>query len=370
MKNRHAILLILLPVCVFLWAFITYPKAWGTGAVNKADDAAEKGLFDSDEILQVTLKGNIRDLLNDRTDKATLFPVELSYKNEDSSDVFIPIMAKTRGHFRRMRGNCTYPPILLQFEKEGAHQQTIFREQQKLKLVMPCRGDQYVVREWLAYRMYNLVTPFSFRARLVKVKLEDERNKRSPEPFYGILLEEESQMAKRNNGAVVEDKLQPQQIEQEAFLKMAVFQYLIGNTDWSVQYLQNIKLVAVDEGSPIIAVPYDFDHSGLVNAPYAKPAEELLMSSTRERRYRGYCVQDLNVFNDVLAEYRRLKDDLYGLFTEEDLMDQKSVKSTLQWLDGFYATINNPKAWQKDLAYPCDKSGTGNVIIRGLKEEK
>jgi len=258
---------------------------------------------------------------------------------------------------------------LIQFAKKGPQLNTLFSDQHKLKLVMPCTGDEYVIREWLAYKIYNLVTPYSFRARLVKVKLEDEKFKKPIDPFYGILIEEEKQMAKRNKSVIVEKNLQPKQIKEEAFFKMSVFQYLIGNTDWSIQYQQNIKLVSPGSGDSIIAVPYDFDHSGLVNAPYAYPAEELLMSSVRERRYRGYCVQDLKKYEEVLAEYNLLKNDLYSLFTSCDLLDQRYVRSTMQWLDDFYKTISNDKAWHKDFSYPCDKNGTGNVVIKGLKED-
>jgi hypothetical protein len=330
---------------------------------------SEKGLFDTDLVFQITLKGNIRELLNDRTKDPKLFPLTLSYKKEDSTESLIPVQVKTRGHFRRLKENCEYPPLMIQFPKQGPKLLTVFRGQQKLKLVMPCVNDEYVIREWLAYKIYNLLTPYSFKARLVKVKLEDDKNKRSVAPFYGILLEEEKQMAKRNHVIVVNKNLQPKQINIEAFFKMSVFQYLIGNTDWSIQYQQNIKLVSVDSFAAPIAVPYDFDHSGLVNASYAMPAEELQMSSVRQRRFRGYCVQDLNIYNDVLAEYNRLKNDVYNLFTSCALLDQKYLKSTLQWLDDFFKTINNTKAWQKDFAYPCDKNGTGNVVIKGLKED-
>ena len=106
-----------------------------------------------------------------------------------------------------------------------------------------------------------------------------------------MLLEDENKMAKRNGGISITRKMRPNQTEPNTFLTMAVFQYLIGNTDWSVQYMQNIKLVAADSIAVPVAVAYDFDHSGMVNAPYAKPAEELRMSSVRERRYRGYCIR-------------------------------------------------------------------------------
>lgn len=329
-----------------------------------------RGLFDSDEILQVKLNGKLKELLNDRESaNPQRFPFSLSFTNEQGAETLMPVEVSTRGHFRRMKQNCTNPPMLIRFPATGPHLSTIFKTQHKLKLVLPCAGEEYIVREWLLYKIYNLLSPKSFKARLVKIQLTDERNKKPVNPVYGILLEEETQMAIRNQATVVETKLRPQQTETSSFLTMSVFQFLIGNTDWSVEYLQNIKLMTPQTGGAPITVAYDFDHAGLVGAPYAQPAEELQMSSTRERRYRGYCIKDLSVFNPVLAEFNRVKADIYKLYTDCKFLDEKYIKSTLRYLDEFYATISNTKAWQRAFAYPCDKNGTGNVIIKGLKEE-
>jgi alpha-N-acetylglucosamine transferase len=234
---------------------------------------------------------------------------------------------------------------------------------------MPCRGDEYIVREWLLYKLYNLVTPKSFKARLVKIELDDTQKKKKTNPFYGILLEDDVQMAKRNNMIIVHNEtLKMQQTEREIFLQMAVFEYLIGNTDWSVTYLQNVKLIARDSLAVPYTVPYDFDHAGMVNAPYALPAEELQMRSVLERRYRGFCITDMQQFAPTFALYNGLKDAIYKLYTSSPLLDAKYLKSTIQYLDEFYNTINNGKKVLTDFGYPCDKNGTGNVIIKGLRE--
>ncbi len=146
---------------------------------------------------------------------------------------------------------------------------------------------------------------------------------------------------------------------------MAVFEYLIGNTDWSVQYLQNVKLLAKDSFAIASTVAYDFDHAGIVGAPYAKPADELLMSSTRERRYRGYCVTDMNKFNDAFALFNQLKKAIYDVYANP-LLEPGYAKSTAKFLDEFYETINNPKGVKAAFGYPCDPNGTGNVVIMGL----
>jgi hypothetical protein len=150
---------------------------------------------------------------------------------------------------------------------------------------------------------------------------------------------------------------------------MAVFEYMIGNTDWSVQYLQNIKLVAADASGVPTTVPFDFDHSGMVNAPYAQPAEELQMSSVLERRYRGYCVTDMKMFDGTIALFNRLKKDFYAVYTSCPLLDAKYVKTITKYMDEFYATINSPQKMKDAFSYPCDPNGTGNLIIKGLKED-
>jgi hypothetical protein len=330
---------------------------------------SEKDLFESDEILSITLKGNIRELLNDRQDDSKYHPITLACRDKDSNEVSIPVQMKTRGHFRKLKGNCNYPPLQISFPADVSRLSSVFKGQTKLKLVMPCVGDDYIIREWLVYKIYNLITAKSFRARLVKINLNDPKSKKQPTSFYGFLIEDEKHMAARNKATAVEQKLRPEETQQDVFLTMAVFQYLIGNTDWSVQYLQNIKLLKTDASPQLITVPYDFDHAGIVNAPYARPAEQLLMRSVQERRYRGYCIGDLKVFEKPIALFNRIKNDIYNLYTKNNILDEKYIKSVTKYLDEFYATINNPKAWQKDFAYPCDKNGTGNVVIRGLKED-
>lgn len=329
---------------------------------------SEKTLFDSEEIIQINISGDIKTALNDRAAKPKKHPVSLSYNKEDNSQISIPVDLQTRGNFRRMKENCNYPPLWVHFPKTGEHLNSPFKEQNKIKLVMPCGSDEYLIHEWLVYKLYNLITPLSFRARLVKVKLEDAKMKKPAEPFYAILLEEEKQMAKRNNMLAVDKGLRPQDTQADPFLLMAVFEYMIGNTDWSVQFLHNVKLLSNDDKAKPITVPYDFDHAGIVSAPYAMPAEELQMNSVRERRFRGYCIQDMKVFDPVMDRFNSLKKDIYNLYKSCELLDTKYLKSTLQFLDEFYETINNPKEWQKEFLYPCDPNGTGNNVIKGLKE--
>ena len=341
-----------------------------TGSAQDSHPPAA-GLFDSDQVLNIRLSGNLRELLKDKSDEMQYHDMALSYVASDSSLVSIPLKIKTRGHFRRTQGNCTYPPLLLSFSKGHTPKNSLFHNQDKMKLVTPCTGDKYVVREYLVYKLYNLINPKSFRARLVKVVYDDTVKAKKSQPLYGILLEDEDQMARRNNTVIVKGRLvKPERTRQEEFLKMAVFEYMIGNTDWSVQYYQNIKLIAADSMSIPTTVPYDFDHAGIVEAPYANPAEQLLLNSTRDRRYRGYCVSSMPAFNDIFALFNRLKEDIYAVYTKCPWLEDSYKMNTVRFLDEFYKTINNPISAKSEFTYPCDKDGTGNVVIKGLNKSK
>jgi hypothetical protein len=327
-------------------------------------------LFDADEVMELTLRCDLKTVFKDRGDNSQYHPAIIQ-NQADQNAINIPIKIKTRGHFRKMPSNCKYPPLLLNFAKSSTPTNSVFAGQDKVKLVTPCRGDEYVIHEYLVYKLYNLITPKSFKARLVKVIYQDTVKNKSSDPYYGILLEEEKQMAIRNLSRSMEKiGLRPESTQKEDFLKMAVFEYMIGNTDWSVQFQQNIKLIYDDSTSIPITIPYDFDHAGIVRAPYAEPAEELQMSSTLQRRYRGYCIPEMNQYTEVFETFNQLKDDFYAIYDGNPLLSSSYQKQTLKFLNQFYVIINDPEKAREAFSYPCDKSGTGNIIIKGLKKHE
>lgn len=326
--------------------------------------------FDADEVIVLNLRGDLKTVFNDRGDDPQYHSATLQYK-ADLDTINIPIKIKTRGHFRKISTNCKYPPILLNFKKSTIPKNSIFEGLDKVKLVTPCQGERYVIHEYLVYKLYNLITPKSFKARLVKVIFQDTVKNKSSIPYYTILLEAEKQMAKRNQSSPMKKiGLRPEATQREDFLKMAVFEYLIGNTDWSVQYQQNMKLFTTDSTSLPIVIPYDFDHAGIVRAPYANPAPELKLSSTLERIYRGYCMPEMTQFTAVFETFNQLKADFYALYDGNPLLSSRYQRQTLTFLDQFYETINDPKKAKKVFSYPCDRSGTGNIVIKGLKKDK
>ena len=326
-------------------------------------------LFDPINVIGLTLSGDLNSVFKDRKDSPDYHPVTLSYQDRDEW-INIPIKIKTRGHFRKSSSNCKYPPLLFNFPKKSLSENSIFSGQDKLKLVTPCQGDQYILHEYLVYQLYNLFTERSFKTQLVRVTYLDSLKKKKPMIYYGMLIEDEDQMAMRN-ASVMTKKIgwRPAEIQREDFLQMAVFEYMIGNTDWSVQYQQNTKLIMKDNSAAPIAVPYDFDHAGIVRAPYAKPALELQLSSTVNRRYRGFCIKDMEELKGTFDQFNRLKESIYGLYINNSLLNEGYRNQTIKFLDQFYETINDPEKAKNAFTYPCDSSGTGNVVIKGLKKQ-
>ena len=318
-------------------------------------------LFTSDDILHLTVTGALRELFNDRADASSWHSVSIEYKTE-SETVTLGLKAKTRGHFRKDKANCKLPPLMLSFS--GANTKgTLFENQDKLKLVMPCRGDEYIVREYLVYKLYNLVTPKSFNARLAHITFKDS-GKMKDETFYCFLIENEDKMALRNFGVIISQKMPMENISRLEFTRMAIFQYLIGNTDWSTIYEQNIKLLFANP-NPVYPVPYDFDHAGIVDAPYAATWPELGISSPRQRIYRGYCNNFTDDFTQAIGFFNGIKKEIYALYEKCDLLSKSYTRSTIRYIDDFYDDINDGNAIENIFNLPC-RTKT-RVEIKGLK---
>ena len=324
-------------------------------------------LFQEENILHFKIEANFREILKHRSNDTLSYKTVLSYKKNDNNEINIPIKMKVRGNFRRQSGSCSFPPLLLNFQKKKQQDSTIiFYGQDKLKLVTHCQSDEYVIREWLVYKLYNLITDKSFRVRLVRVDYVDPFNHGTKETHYGFLLENESVMARRNHAFILNKKMRPMETtNHDEFIKMAIFEYMIGNTDWSVPYLHNIRLLSTDSTKAPYAVPYDFDYSGIVSAPYAIPPEELEISSVRVRLYRGFCTP-YTEFEEPIKLFNTLKDKFYSIYMNCSLLNNKYIKQTTRYLDEFYKTINNEKLRIYQFGLPCTINGKKNIIIKGF----
>ncbi len=347
-----------LPLLFLLFFVICY----GLQAQTQADSVA---FFSSDSLLHIKLRGEVRQLFADRKSESTYFPFSLIYQQD--SLVEVPLRVRTRGHFRLQRGNCRYPPLLLNFAKRNTPEHSIFAGQDKLKLVMPCQGEDLVMREYVVYKIFNLISNYSFRVRLVEITFIENQREKTHGPFMGFVIEEDKAMASRNQAKLFKrDKLRGNKLSRAEYLCMSVFQFMIGNTDWSTEYRHNIKLLVTEEKPLPIPVPYDFDHAGLVNAPYAKPAEALNLRDVRTRRYRGFCLDQLSELDETLEKFSNVKSVILQFVNDFPYLNRKNRDDIMAYINSFYSLIDDEDYRVDAFSYPCLPNGTGNVIIQGL----
>jgi hypothetical protein len=313
-------------------------------------------LFQSDEPLFLTLSMDIKTVIHDIEEKED-HPAEISYTDQEGKKITLPLKIKVRGNFRKDPNHCDFPPLRLNFS-DTLLENTIFEGQDKIKLVTHCRSrkdlyEQNVLKEYLAYKLYNLFTEESFSVRLVHLTYADTKGKLDTLEKMAILIEPNQHMARRNGCEILEvENIQQERTNRKKINVMSVFQYMIGNTDWSVPALHNVILLKEDQKAIPIAVPYDFDWCGLVNAPYAKPAEQLPIESVSTRLYRGFCRPDAEL-QLALDEFRQRKEEIYQTCRNVPFLTAKELSKIINYIDQFFETIENPKAVEGEFHRNC-----------------
>ena len=316
---------------------------------------ADAPFFASQDPIDVTLTANIGKIRGDKAANAPWRPATLSYTAPEGTVVTVPIKARTRGIWRlRM---CDFPPLRLNFSGQSA-KGTLFTKLDKPKLVSYCQNrdnyEQYVLQEYQLYRVYHLLTPASHKARLMKLAYADSADGKVRARRYGFLLEEPSALAARLGGTVQAQKgASPRDLEPQSSALFGVFQYFIGNTDFSVAALHNVELLFTGQGD-IVPIAYDFDFAGAVSARYATSDERLNLPNVRQRLFRGYCT-DPAAYDKAFAVFNEKKPQIYALYSDSvgKLMDRGAVKETLRYFDEFYETINNKRAAKRSIVDSC-----------------
>ena len=234
-----------------------------------------------------------------------------------------------------------------------------FNEFNELKFVDNCRDgisyEQYLFLEYYAYKIYNLITPYSFRVRLLKVEFIDTGRKNKSRINYAFVIEDEKQMAQRLNAInFLKQNIHSENTNREMTTILGIYQYMIGNTDWSIPALHNIKLIKVNDVSlpEPIAIPYDFDYSGIVNATYAIPGDNLPIKEVRERYFLGFC-RESEEFEIAFQVFNQKKDQVIDMLESSDFLENRFRNETINFLEQFYAIINNRGAVGREFIQNC-----------------
>ena len=326
-----------------------------------AETVKPEKLFKNISELEITLTGPWRSLKKNKK-KDGRFPAKLAYQNPDGSHVDIDIEVAPRGITRRMKV-CAFPPLKVFFDKEKT-KNTIFRGNRSLKLVSYCqphsRFEQYYLKEFLSYQVYNLITKLSFRARPAIVEYIDSEQKIKTIQRFSFFIEDIDDVAKRNKQQKHKNgKIRAADLDALQTSYFSLFQLLIGNLDWSATTASetepcchNSRIISAVGQLPKYVIPYDFDSSGLVNTHYAMPPEGIKLKNIRERLYRGYCAHNQKLA-EAAAHFQQQKTKILDLFINNSRLNAKTRENALEYIEGFYAILNNPQRFQREIIDKC-----------------
>lgn len=332
---------------IFLAALL-FSGVWGINPACAQHFINKASFFSDTAMVNSSLSVDMKKLMVHKDIEGKIFPAVFSCKIGDSIRVNEPINIEVRGHFRR--GYCYLPPLKLIYKQNPSGAFYNFKDLKMVSACMPTRSDdQNLLKEFLIYKLYNLLTEKSFRVRLLNMNYLDSAGKKKPITEHAFLVEDIKDLAKRNACKEMKDaKFAAAATERRQMTIAAVFEYMIGNTDWSVPGGHNIRLIKLkdDALSRPLVVPYDFDFSGLVNSPYAAPDERLGLENVRQRLYRGLpgTTEELS---PVFELFNKQKESIYAVINNFKLLSPASKKEMTHYIDGFYETINNPAEMKK-----------------------
>ena len=267
---------------------------------------------------------------------------KIAYKNDEGTMIEKKVEIRSRGNVRKQI--CYLPPIRIDFTDED-YQVDLFNEFGKVKLVSTCKvaanHEPYVIKEFLAYKIYELLTEFSFKTYSLKINFIDSEGKRKPFSSYSFIIEDIDKVAERNNAVEVENQgLLPVHMDRQTMNLFSMYQYLIGNVDWHIPNLHNVKLIkSLDHKKPSpLPIPYDLDYCGLVNTNYSVPREGIPIESVTERYWIGNCLQD-GEYEDVIQVFLDKKEDILKLFEDCEFLEKYNKTTSVRYIDQFFQLI-------------------------------
>jgi len=321
--------------------------AWSGETVPGRGERAP--LFAGTTTLEVELETDLRALRHPRREPGFQPGVLRWHLDGESGEEVVGVMP--RGRYRLDRENCQFPPLFLQFPEDASGP---FAKQRVVPVTTHCQPSnrQYVVQEYLAYRTYAQLTEYSVSVRLARTRYVDASGRARPLETLSFFMEHFDALGARVGGTMIDSsELRPDESEPHATALVDLFQYMIGNTDWSILAQHNMALLRMT-GGEVVPVPYDFDFAGVVNARYAAPDEKLKIRSVRQRLYRGFCRPE-EIVHAALARIKSRRHAIYTLYRQTPELDPKLVGSSLRYYDRFFEVAQSPQALQDKILGAC-----------------
>lgn len=331
--------------------------------------AAKSALFSDEAPLQLVISAPFPALVRAAKSGTNPFPATLSVMDGAGPAQTIPIQLRPRGLTRRTGGYCAFPPLSLNFDK-AAVKGTVFQGQKRLKLVTYCNTpadqEQRIVLEYLVYRLYNLVTPLSYRVRAADVTYRNG-DREGGLTRFGFLIEDIDDVADRNQREELEAKskqVSAAQLDPRAAGRAALLEFMVGNLDWDFlaapggeNCCHNSRFLAAKDATPqtataVVPLPYDFDYSGFVDAPYAVVPEGLKVTSVTDRLYRGYCVS-AGQMPAVIDEFRGKRAEMMAVINGDPRLNPRFRAKAARFMEGFFAVLDDPAKVDAQIVKKC-----------------
>ena len=315
-------------------------------------------LFAASDPIALTIKAPLSSVMRDREARGSVAGTLV-----DPAGHQLPVSLELRGLTRRTADICDFPPLRVNFTQHPPAT-SLFAGQTRLKLVTHCRNSasfqQHVLLEYAAYQMYNVLTPRSFRVRLANINYQDG----SGRPIIsrvGFFIEETRDVARRNGTHEVRagERIPVAHLSPADAARSALFEHMIGNHDWSMragpvgdECCHNFKLIGVSAPGATIPVPYDFDYSGLVGAPYATPPDQLGISDVRQRFFRGYCIHNAHAVA-AAQQMRQARPQLLAALAQVPGLAEGTRRNATNYLERFFADISSDANVQSKVLRRC-----------------
>lgn len=289
------------------------------------------------ELPEVKLSAPMQSIIEEKKKSDQAYKAILSWKTDGGAWLNAGLKLKHRGKTRRRI--CDMPPLSLDFAKDTLQRMGLNPEYDKFKLVTHCKNnkeaEKILLKEYLIYQLFQVVQPVYFRAKLLNIHYLNPAIPDVDSANYAFIIESNDQMAQRGGGIDYETfNFDQTRLKREELLDLAMFQYMIGNTDWKISIRHNIKIVGRPD-STFSAVPYDFDYSGLVNAPYAVPNPDFFLSSVKDRYFMLEDVSEQELVK-VAQNYSKKKKNIYRVVDSFKLLSKDDREEVKDFLEQFF----------------------------------
>jgi hypothetical protein len=318
---------------------------------------AEGPLFADDSVFDLAISAPLTRLMRQAADAA-----DVSGRMELADGTSVPISLNKYG-ISRLR-ECDLASLHITVAADDVAG-TVFEGREILRLVTPCRlrgaFDKYTMLEYLVYRSYGLIADSALRVRLVNVNFQNDEKAGRGQTGHAFFIEDIGRAAARRGLEWLDIQSQPSSVlDPEQLTLMTLFQYMVGNTDWSAfkgrpdhRCCHNVAVFGRDGVDFNTVVPFDFDQTGLVNPPYAAPPDPSLgIRRVTQRRFRGLCEYNDQIAG-AIAVFNQIRPELEGLFGRGDLPYPKDRERARKYLEGFYDIINDPRKLERNILSDC-----------------